>query len=194
LGLLLIHEMNRLGFVIDLSHCGYRTSYEAIGASSKPVIFSHANALSLCKSPRNKPDILIRAIAEKGGVAGAVCWAPLLKQATRPSLEDYLDQLDYMINLAGIEHVSFASDLSEDYYLSEGEWDMAFGPHGMYPVLTGGLGDWYTFEQQFPEGCESLEKAAHIWEGLVLRGYSEDDAEKIMCKNLQRVFREVWGN
>lgn len=88
-----VHEMNRLSMVIDLSHCGYRTSADAIAESEDPVIFSHANALSLCNSPRNKPDELIRAIAEKGGITGVVCWAPAIKHDTRPSIDDYLDQI-----------------------------------------------------------------------------------------------------
>lgn len=117
--------MNRLGMLIDLSHCGYRTGADAIAESKDPVIFSHANALALCNSPRNKSDELIRAIAQKGGVTGAVTWAPALRHDTRPSLDDYFDQVDYMVNLAGIDHVSFASDLAQDVYTAEQEAEWA---------------------------------------------------------------------
>jgi membrane dipeptidase len=188
-----VHEMNRLGMVIDMSHCGYRTGADAIKESKQPVIFSHANALALCENPRNKPDELIRAIAERGGVTGAVCFTPFIKQERRSNLDDYLDQIDYIAKLAGIDHVSFASDWAEGVYTVE-EWSRTFGPKGKYPSVTGGLGSWYTFEGRSLEGYESLAQTPRIWDGLLARGYSEGDVEKIMGRNLLRVFREVWGN
>ena len=186
-----VQEMNRLGMVIDMAHCGYRTSADAIKESKDPVIFSHANALALCKNPRNKPDELIRAIAEKGGVTGAVCFTPFIKRESRPKIDDYLDQVAYIANLAGIEHVCFASDWAEGMYTLE-EWNRTFGPKGKYPSVTGGLGDWYTFEGRSLEGYESLAQTPRIWDGLLARGFSEDQVEMIMGKNLLRVFREVW--
>jgi membrane dipeptidase len=187
-----VNEMNRLGMVIDISHSGYRTCADIIDCSEDPVIFSHANARALCDSPRNKPDDLIRAIAERGGVTGAVTWSPALRHAQRPTLEDYLDQVQYIANLAGIEHVSFASDMAEGVYASAEEWDRKFGPNGMYPSVTGILGDWYTFEQRFPAGYETLAHTTRIWDGLRKRGYREGDVEKIMGGNLQRVYETVW--
>lgn len=187
-----VHEMNRLGMVIDLSHCGHRTSVDAIAESTDPCIISHANALALCNSPRNKPDEIIRAVAENGGVVGAVCWTPALKHASRPTIEDCVDQIEYIASVAGIEHVSFASDLSEGVYTSAEEWDKMFGPNGMYPTLTGVLGEWYTFDRRFPQDYESLAHTTRIWDRLVARGYSEDDVEKIMSGNLLRIFQEVW--
>jgi membrane dipeptidase len=89
--------------------------------------------------------------------------------------------------------VSFSSDLCEGSYASAEEWEKEFGPNGMYPSLTGILGDWWTFDGQFPKGYESLAKTTHIWDGLLARGFSEDDVEKIMGKNIMRVFYEVWG-
>lgn len=187
-----VAEMNRLGMVIDISHSGYRTSADVIAASAKPVIFSHANARALCDSPRNKPDALIRAIAERGGVTGAVTWSPALRHAQRPTLDDYLDQIEYIANLAGIEHVSFASDMAEGVYASAEEWDKKFGPNGLYPTVTGVLGDWYTFDQRFPQGYESLAQTKRIWDGLRRRGYHEDAVGKVLSGNLLRVFGEVW--
>lgn len=187
-----VAEMNRLGMVIDISHSGYRTSGDVIDVSTSPVIFSHANARALCDSPRNKPDGLIKAIADKGGITGAVCWAPALKHATRPTVEDYLNQVEYIANLAGLDHVSFASDFAEGVYKSADEWDKKFGPNGIYPSVTAVLGPWYTYDQRFPEGFGGLADTVNIWDGLVRRGYSEDAVEKIMGGNLLRLFREIW--
>ena len=187
-----VHEMNRLAMLIDLSHCGYRTGADAIETSADPCIFSHANARALCDSPRNKPDELIRLIADRGGVTGAVGWTPALCRTRRPTIEDLLDQIEYLANLTGIEHVSFASDLSEGIYRDAKTWDRKFGRNGMYPSLTGVLGDWYTYEHRFPAGFESLAHAGRVWNGLVKRGYGEDAVEKIMGGNLMRVFTQVW--
>ncbi|MCB0043982.1 MAG: membrane dipeptidase [Caldilineaceae bacterium] len=192
LGYAWVAEMNRLGILIDISHSGYQTCADVVSASAYPVIFSHANARALCDSPRNKPDELIRSVSDIGGVTGAVTWAPALRHAERPTIDDYLDQIEYIANLSGVEHVSFASDMGEGVYASAEDWDTKFGPNGMYPSVTGVLGDWYVFEQRFPNGYESLAHTSRIWDGLVQRGYSEDAVEKIMAGNLLRVFGEIW--
>lgn len=189
-----VQEMNRLGMVIDLSHSGLRTSTDIIAASQQPVIISHANAFARCNSPRNKPDSLIRAVADTGGVTGAVCWAPALKHATRPTIDDYIDMVEYMINVAGVEHVTFASDLAEGVYPSEEAWEAEFGKNGKYPSVTGMLGDWYKFHTRTPIGFESLSKTSGIWDRFLARGHSTTTVEKIMGGNLLRVCREIWGS
>ena len=71
-----VAEMNRLGLVIDLSHCGPRTTLDAIRCSAAPVLVTHANPRALCPSPRNKSDEIIRELASRGGVIGMAAWAP----------------------------------------------------------------------------------------------------------------------
>ena len=188
-----VHEMNRLHMVIDLSHCGYRTSTDAIAESDTPVIFSHSNASALCNCSRNKPDNLIRSIAETGGVIGVTSWSPLLKLSGPSTLDDYLDQFEYIANLAGIDHVSFASDTAEGVVTRE-EWTKTHKPDGVFynPSFTGKL-DWFSYDTRRPKGYESIIDTTHVWDGLVERGFSEDEVEKIMGRNLLRVFREIWG-
>ena len=69
-GLKVIADMNRLGILIDLSHCGPRTTLEAIEVSRAPVAFTHANPITLAAHPRNKTDEALNALAAKGGVVG----------------------------------------------------------------------------------------------------------------------------
>ena len=135
-----IAEMHRLHLLIDLSHCGHKTSADYLAASKQPVVFSHANSYEMCPSPRNKTDDHVRAVARTGGLIGAVMWAPSLKHATRPSIEDYLDHLDHLVNVGGIEHVAFASDQAEGHPGGREEWETTFGPRGKYPNITGILG------------------------------------------------------
>ncbi len=184
--------MNELRMVIDLSHVGYRTAFETLAASKRAVICSHSNPRAVCDNPRNIPDELIVAVAKTGGTIGIAAWPVMVRLDERPTLEDLFRHFDYLVNLVGIEHVAFGSDLSE-LTKSEEVWAQTFGPKGMYPEVTSIAGPWFTFEQRYTEGYESLAQTGRIIDGLVNRGYSEDDVDKIMGGNLLRVYEEVWG-
>jgi membrane dipeptidase len=69
LGIDMLEKLNKLGIVVDLSHCGDATTMEAIERSKDPVVFTHSNVRSLCSSARNKKDEHIQALAEKGGAS-----------------------------------------------------------------------------------------------------------------------------
>lgn len=187
-----VELMNETRILIDLSHVGYLTAMDAARASARPVICSHSNAFALCASLRNIPDDQIRAVAETGGTVGVTLWPPMLRHENRPTLEDFYAQVDYMVNLVGIEHVAFGSDLSEQSKTEE-EWQASFGPRGIYPEVTGVLGDWFVFTQRFTEGYESLAETGRLVDGLVAHGYGPSDVDKIMGGNLLRVYEEVWG-
>lgn len=187
-----VELMNETRMLVDLSHVGYQTAMDAAKASKRPVICSHSNARALCDSLRNIPDDQIRAIAETGGTVGVTLWPPMLRHATRPTLDDFFDQVDHMVKLVGIDHVAFGSDCSERTKTEE-QWQATFGPRGMYPEVTGILGDWFIFSQRFTEGYESLAHTGRLIDGLGTRGYSEDEVDKIMGGNLLRVYEDVWG-
>ena len=125
-----VELMNELRMLIDLSHVGYRTAADVMALSKRPVIFSHSNALTLCNSLRNIPDELIRAAAKTGGTVGATLWPPMVRHEKRPTVDDWAEQIAHMVNLVGVEHVAFGSDLSENKYKSEAEWQASFGPRG----------------------------------------------------------------
>lgn len=185
--------MNELRMLTDLSHVGYQTARDVMAVSKRPVVFSHSNARALCDSPRNIPDDLIRAAAETGGTVGITLWPPLLGIETRPTLEDFCNQVDYMVNLIGIDHVAFGSDLSEQTKTKE-MWLSLYGPDPIWPSVTGIVGDWYTYEQRATQGYESMAQTGDLLSALSARGYSDDDVEKIMSGNLLRVYGEVWGH
>jgi membrane dipeptidase len=188
-----VELMNELRMLIDLSHVGYRTAADVISLSKRPVIFSHSNARALCDSLRNIPDDLIRAAAKTGGTIGATLWPPMVKHDVRPTVEDWAEQILYMVNLVGVDHVAFGSDLSENRYKSEADWQSSFGPKGIYPEVTAVLGPWFTFDARLTEGYESLSHTPRLLEALGRRGLSEDAVQKVMGGNLLRVYREVWG-
>jgi membrane dipeptidase len=192
-GAKLIGEMNRLGMVVDCAHTGYRTSMDAIACSTQPVIISHGNAKAVHNSKRNLPDDLIKAIAANGGVVGLNGYPAFVADKPRPGLDDYLDHVEYVAKLAGIDHVCLGLDYyqfqagviddataqaSYDYLIQTGAWTP-----DVYPPPP-----WF-----YPVGIEMPEKFGNLTAGLLRRGFSESDTEKILGLNLIRVFREVWG-
>ncbi|SEB65284.1 membrane dipeptidase [Nitratireductor aquibiodomus] len=187
-----VELMNALRLQIDLSHCGYVTARDVLAASKRPVIFSHSNARALCESPRNIPDDLARKAAETGGTVGVTLWPPLLGIEKRPTLEDFCDHVDHYVNLVGIDHVAFGSDLSEGTKTEE-KWLSLYGPKPVWPEVTGILGDWYTYENRATPGFETMAEAGNLRAALGKRGYKDDAVDKIMRDNLLRVYEEVWG-
>jgi membrane dipeptidase len=184
-GLEVIEEMNKLGVLIDLSHCGKRTTLEAIEHSAYPVVFSHAGAASAFPHPRNKTDEEIKALAEKGGVIGISPYIVFLtdwKSGPRPTLDLMLDQIDDVSNLVGTDYVGIGSDVNDRNETRRALYIKEF------PERLG-----KTYRGDYPEGFEhSLAYFPNISRGLVTRGYSDEDIMKILGGNFLRVFRNVW--
>lgn len=187
-----VSTMNRLGLLIDLSHCGHATARDVLSASQQPVIFSHSNAQALANSPRNIPDDLARRAAETGGTVGVTMWPPLLRIAERPGLEDFCDHIGHYLNLVGEDHVAFGGDLSEATKTLE-DWLALYGPEPIWPEVTGILGPWYTYENRATPGFETMADAQNLVQALSRRGHPERVIEKVMRTNLLRVYRSVWG-
>ncbi len=194
LGRRLVSEANRFGMVLDLSHCGPRTTLDAIETSEMPVVFSHANPRSICDNPRNKTDEAIKMLAEKGGVMGITPWGPVCWKGaakSRPSLEDYLDHIDYVVDLVGIDHVGFASDGTIDGTSDiEGTLEQA----ARYPEIVGSYDKMVGQdpEVRYAEGVGNISRLPAVVEGLRRRGYSPQDIGKFLGGNFMRVFSQVW--
>ena len=191
-----VKKCNELGIIIDLSHVGRKSSLETIEASKDPVIFSHSNAIGVYRNRRNLYDDQIKAIGEKNGIIGVTAFGPMVKLLTsnddKAYLEDMLDHFDYVIDRIGAKYVGIGLDVGWKRTMGEAGhhlMSLAFSANEMLldsGAYTYSLHNWYVEEL----------KAASNWpkitEGLVARGYSDDEILKILGGNFMRVFKVVW--
>ncbi len=166
--------MNRVGMVVDVSHCGERTSLEAIEASTTPVLATHSNCRSLVPGqPRNKSDDVIRKLAASGGVMGITLVRPFVTEGPA-RLDRVLDHFDHVARLVGVEHVGLGSDLAQDSASG------ATGPGSTTAHHIGGLdpGMW----------------VFQLTEGLLGRGYRDPDVRLVLGGNFARALGEIWSH
>lgn len=109
-----IREMNRTGMIVDLSHGGEKSFYDAIEISNLPIVCSHSSSRALCNHPRNLTDDQLRALARKGGVAQVTFYKGFLREEGTATLLDAMEHLEHMIAVAGVEHVGIGSDFDGD--------------------------------------------------------------------------------
>ncbi|HEU0294525.1 MAG TPA: membrane dipeptidase [Anaerolineales bacterium] len=171
-----IREMNRVGMVVDVTHMGYRATMEAFETSTAPVIFSHSNPKALREHARNISDEQIIACANTGGVVGINGIGDFLGGT---SSELIVENIEYVMNLVGSEHVG----LGLDYVVDKQELiDYIEGHPDVFPPEK--FKDYLSFAEpeQFPE-----------FTGLLYqKGYSEQIISGILGGNFLRVAKEVW--
>ena len=109
-----IHEMNRLGIMVDMSHAGEKSFYDALDISAKPIVCSHSSSRALCDHPRNLTDDQMRALAAKGGVAQTTIYHGFLRKDGEATIRDVMAHLDHAIDVMGIDHVGLGTDFDGD--------------------------------------------------------------------------------
>jgi membrane dipeptidase len=187
-----IKEMNQLGILIDLSHVGIRTTMETIELSEKPVAFTHANAKSYYDVPRNKTDDALKLLAEKGGVVGSTCITTFLKTRFKSTITDYIDAIEHMVDLIGIDHVGIGTDYTQDQPVEF--WTYIASQQGTkYPSTFSNPSTKPWEKTIYPIGLETTDKLPLLVPGLVDRGYGTGDIAKLIGGNWMRLFGEVWA-
>jgi membrane dipeptidase len=199
----LLAEMELFGLVLDLSHCGQRTSMEALAASTQPVIISHAGMRGLTgDNPRCLTDDQLRAVATTGGVVGVTSYAPFNWRggAERPTLDNLLEAIDYAVQTAGIDHVGIGTDnVVEPGGYPQSVRDRAAMTYGAYaPDNTVRTRRYYTevtagvSRDDQLDGFAGMQHLPRVTQGLLDRGYADGDVQKVIGGNFLRVFRQVW--
>lgn len=167
----IVAEMNRIGMAIDISHCGDRTSAEAIEASRRPVLITHSNCRALNPGhPRCKPDSVIRRMARHGGVMGISIVRAFVSRKRTPDFSDLLDHFDHVARVAGVEHVGLGSDTDLT----------AINPR------TGRANPVYAIRGLDPEI-----RVFQIVDGLLRRGWSEADVRLMLGGNFLRALAAI---
>lgn len=186
LGIKTVRKLNELGILIDLSHVGDRSSLHAIELSEQPVAFTHANLREFFDSRRNKPADLIRALVEKGGVVGANAFPQFLPSGFDADLSEYVDGIERLVEVCGIDHVGIASDFCEGH--DHEFWSYLGRLHGTAPH----------FDTRVPDptpvisGLEGSTQMRNVASELSTRGYRDDEVAKVMGENWFRLYETVW--
>ena len=171
----LVVEANRLGILVDISQAAPATVDDVFAETRAPVIASHSNCAGVYSHRRNLSDQQLRGLAATGGVVGLTSY-PAHVGDDHPGLEEFLDHFDYAAEVAGIDHVAVGlnivvhtADEAERFYRRS---------HIEFSAL------------HLPE-LEDLDQMMNLTAGLIARGYSEADVEKVMGANLLRVLQAL---
>jgi membrane dipeptidase len=190
----IIERMNKVGMAIDVSHCGDRTTLDALELSRQPIIITHAACRALVPSShRAKTDEMIRKMAAKGGVMGIPLLRFMIREQEPVTVEHLLDHFDYMKKLVGIEHVGIGGDFAldtDDEYIEESK-ELASriqtidkrNRYNMHLSEKGLIGI---------EGVNHPKRIFDITEGLIRRKYSDEHIKLILGGNCKRALSAIW--
>ena len=183
-----VTRMNQLGLAIDVSHSSDRTALDVCAHSAKPVFITHAGARAVWDIPRMKPDEVLRAVAETGGVIGmsAAPHTTLSAPHRRHSIESVMDHFSYCADLVGIEHVAFGPDT-------------LYGDHVMLHKIFARLLSLGAFRGPafdpvaYVDGLENpTENFGNIIGWLVKHGYDDDAIRAVAGGNIYRALQATW--
>lgn len=180
-----IHEMNRLGIAIDLSHASDRTMDETIAESEQPVFFSHSNARGRVEHVRNVPDSTLRQLVSRGGICCISAYSAFLRDgggATGTNLDDYIAMVNYVVDLVGIDHVGMGFDVGESRTHEEA-------------VLIGGGNPKLTHDPstRYVRELMTRSRLPLLTEALVAAGYDDESVLKFLGGNVLRFYERVWS-
>ncbi len=199
-----IVRMNKVGMLIDVSHSSDQTARDTIESSKKPITISHCGSRTLTPIARMKPDDVLKALAERGGVLGVEMAGAIVKTKKNPvsNLEAYMEQVEYCINLMGIDYVGCGPDTNYSDHIGgyrSGAARMKTGGFGHYSrEPTAGdtvlgmkmdLSALPPYVQGMENPNESIPNTAR-W--MIKHGYSDNEIKKVIGENALRLLRDVW--
>jgi membrane dipeptidase len=185
-GVEIIKAMNDVGMLIDVSHCGDRTTLDAIELSPRPIAITHSNCRALNDHPRLKTDEAIAKLAAKGGVMGITGVRNFVRGQEPTTIENIVDHIDHVVKLVGIEHVGIGSDSDLNGYD-----DM---PADQRKELLSMYKSSYAFRDKLDtDGYDHPRKVFDLTDVLIRRGYSDDNITAILGGNFRRLLDATWN-
>lgn len=183
-----VRRMDQLGLAIDVSHSSDLTSLDVCRASEHPVFLTHGGSRAVWDIARMKPDDVLRAVADTGGVIGMSAAPHTTLSAAHPkhSIDSVMDHFQYCIDLVGIEHVAFGPDTLYGDHV---------GLHVQFAHLMSGVGAGGPPHERvaYVDGLENpTENFGNICGWLVQHGFSDDDIRAVVGGNVLRALRDVW--
>lgn len=121
-GIEVVERMNDLGMIIDVSHLSDGGFWDVLKYSKQPVVASHSNARSLCNHPRNLSDEMIKALAEKGGIAGVNLYPYFINGNGIATVDNIAEHVAHMYQVGGEDFVAVGTDFDG---FDEGELEIA---------------------------------------------------------------------
>jgi membrane dipeptidase len=191
-GRAVVARMNELGMLVDLSHCGRRTTTDAISGSTTPVAVTHSGCAALADLPRNKTDEQLKLLADKGGVIG-IYTMPFLRISGQPTLADFVRHIEHAVQVCGEDHVGVGSDnsitpldLTPAFRAEHADFVRARRRMGI-----GAPGEDENVFNYVPE-LNTPRRMEQIADALGARGHTPARIDKILGQNWMRLFGEVW--
>lgn len=189
LGKDIISAVNELPIMFDVSHSGHQTSLDAALLARAPVV-THGNAYSITPNDRNKKDDVLRTVAEKGGVVGLNAM-PCAVASKNPSLHNMLDHVDYVTRSFGIASMGLGLDYVEGFKAAKHVLPQSVRNRTLRPDIFGSVDDF--LNQDYAAGLERIDKLPALTQGLIERGYTDDQIRGILGENWLRAFERFVG-
>jgi len=153
----------------------------------KPVVYSHVLPLGLKNHPRNKSDDQLKFIIDNNGFVGITLFPPFLKNGGDSTIEDYIEALEYVVDLVGEDRVGIGSDFTQGRDTAFFDFITHDKGHGRKLVDMGDI------NKHKLKGLETLHDYPNLTSALIHFGWSESRIRKILGENWVNLLKEVWG-
>ena len=183
-----IKEMNRVGVIIDMSHSADKSTFDAINFSEKPIAITHANPLFWHKAKRNKPNDILKALGESGGMLGLSLYPHHLLDGTNCTLDSFCQMVAKTAEIIGTKNLGIGSDLCLKQPDSIVEW-MRNGTWTKTKDYGEGTASNAAFPNQ-PEWFQDARGFNNIEKGLKKVGFNNEELHGILGDNWFNFYKD----
>ena len=184
-----IKEMNRVGIVIDMSHSGEKSTFDAIELSEKPIAITHANPSFWYKAKRNKSNDLLKVLGSSGGMLGLSLYPHHLKDGSNCTLENFCEMAAKTAEIMGVKNIGIGSDLCINHPDSVVEW-MRNGTWSKNKNYGEGSKNKPGFPKQ-PDWFLDARGFSNIEKGLKKVGFSDTETHGILGNNWYNFYKTI---